>query len=49
MDGILHVIEQLGQAHKQALAVVAEQGEMIQQQALRIQELEAEAQNRSET
>lgn len=29
MDGVLHVIEQLGQAHKHALAVIAEQEDEI--------------------
>lgn len=34
MDGILHVLNQLGQAHAQALAVIADQDK-------RIKELEA--------
>jgi len=31
MEGTLHVIEQLGMAHKQALAVIAEQDALIRE------------------
>lgn len=36
MDGILHVIEQLGQAHKQALTVIEQQAEYIRQLEARV-------------